>query len=56
MAVERLAPIGAEMRRLLNDPAEIDKVLAAGAEKAAALAAPVIAQTKDRVGFWRAGG
>ena len=56
MAVERLAPIGAEMRRLLNDPVEIDKVLAAGAEKAAALAAPVIAETKERVGFWRAGG
>jgi tryptophanyl-tRNA synthetase len=53
LAVERLAPVGAEMRRLLDDPAEIDRVLAAGAEKAAALAAPVLAETKDKVGFWR---
>ncbi len=56
MAVARLAPIGAEMRRLLDDPAEIDRVLADGAEKATALAAPVIDETRRHVGFWRPGG
>jgi tryptophanyl-tRNA synthetase len=56
LAVERLAPVGKEMRRLLDDPAQIDRVLAAGAQKAAALADPVLAETKEKVGFWRPGG
>ena len=34
LAVEALAPVTAEMRRLMNDPAEIDRVLADGAERA----------------------
>jgi len=55
MAVQRLAPVGAEMRRLLADPAEIDRVLEAGAEKARALAEPVVEETKRLVGFWRPG-
>ena len=36
------------------DPAQIDRILAAGAEKARILAAPVIEETKRRVGFWSA--
>ena len=52
LLVARLGPVSAEMRRLVNDPAEIDRVLAAGAEKARAIAAPVLAETKKRVGFW----
>jgi tryptophanyl-tRNA synthetase len=42
------------MRRYAADPAEIDRILAAGAETARRLAEPVIAETKERVGFWRA--
>src|SRR4051812_19471619 len=34
LAVAKLAPIAAEMRRLLADPAHIDRVLAEGAERA----------------------
>jgi tryptophanyl-tRNA synthetase len=41
------------MKRLLADPAEIDLVLHDGAERARALAAPVIAEVKDVVGFLR---
>jgi tryptophanyl-tRNA synthetase len=52
LAVEKIGPVGAEMRRLLADPAEIDTVLQAGVEKARAVAGPVVAETKRLVGFW----
>ena len=52
LAVEKLGPIGAEMRRLLADPAEIDRILAAGAERANTLAAPTLAQVRKLVGYW----
>src|SRR5947199_4520625 len=42
LAVAKLTPIAAEMRRLLADSAEIDGILRSGAEKAAAIAAPVM--------------
>jgi tryptophanyl-tRNA synthetase len=54
LAVSVMGPIGAEMRRLLADPAEIDRVLADGAERARALARPTLAATKKLVGFWGA--
>src|SRR5439155_15347798 len=38
LAVAKLGPIGAEMKRLLHDPAAIDAVLADGAERARELA------------------
>ena len=47
-----MAPVTAEMRRLLNDPAEIDRVLADGAQRAAEVADPVIEEVKKIVGFW----
>jgi tryptophanyl-tRNA synthetase len=52
LAVEKLSPIGSEMRRLLADPAEIDRVLEAGAERARAVAAPTMAEVRKLVGFW----
>ncbi len=54
LLIETLSPMAAEMARYAADPAEIDRILAAGAEKARALAAPVIAETKQLVGFWSA--
>jgi tryptophanyl-tRNA synthetase len=53
LAVTRLGPISAEMKRLKTDPGHIDAVLADGSERARALAAPVIAAVKDIVGFVR---
>jgi tryptophanyl-tRNA synthetase len=53
MAVSRIAPVNTEMNRLLGDPAEIDRILSSGAEKATALAAPIVQQVKDIVGFLR---
>ena len=54
LAVETLGPVGAEMRRLMADPAEVDKVLVAGADRARSAAAPVLAQVQSLVGLWRA--
>ncbi|MBN8530159.1 MAG: tryptophan--tRNA ligase [Caulobacterales bacterium] len=54
LAVESLAPITAEMRRLMAAPDEIDRVLKDGAERAAAIADPVVEETKRIVGFWGA--
>jgi len=51
LAVARLAPITAEMNRLMADTAELDRILKAGAEKAQAIAAPVVADVKKIVGF-----
>ncbi len=52
-SVERLSPIGDGIRRLMNDPAEIDSTLRSGAERARALAGPILGQVKDIVGFIR---
>jgi tryptophanyl-tRNA synthetase len=51
LAVEKLAPIAGEMRRLLADPAHVDAILADGARRAAAIARPIIAQVKQIIGF-----
>ena len=53
LAVDRLAPIAGRMRDLLADPGHIDATLAQGAEKAAAIAAPVIDRTYEIVGMLR---
>ncbi|MEO1039028.1 MAG: tryptophan--tRNA ligase [Pseudomonadota bacterium] len=53
-AVEFLAPISGEYARLISDKAEIDRVLEAGAERANAVAEPVIAEARRRVGYWGA--
>ena len=54
VAVEVLVPIGERMRRLLEDPAELDRILAKGAERARAVAEPVVEETRKIVGFWGA--
>ncbi|HJZ32394.1 MAG TPA: tryptophan--tRNA ligase [Hyphomicrobiaceae bacterium] len=51
LAVARVGPVNAEMSRLLADPAEIDRVLADGGRRARVLAAPVMRQVKEIVGF-----
>ena len=51
LAVENLAPIGAEMRRLQADPGYIDGVLKDGSARARANAAQNMKAVKDIVGF-----
>ncbi|MCC5991246.1 MAG: tryptophan--tRNA ligase [Rhodobacteraceae bacterium] len=53
LAVARLEPINAEMQRLLLDVAEIDRVLGDGAERAHAIAEPILQQTRQIVGLIR---
>jgi tryptophanyl-tRNA synthetase len=53
LAVSHLGPITAEMTRLMAEPAEIDRVLGDGADRAAALADPILAETYRKVGFLR---
>ena len=55
LAVEKLSPINAEMKRLTADPGHIDAVLADGAARAEAIAAPTLDAVKDIVGFVRRG-
>jgi tryptophanyl-tRNA synthetase len=51
LTVAKIEPITKQMRRLLGDPAEIDRILKSGAEKARAIATPVMDEVKRRVGF-----
>jgi tryptophanyl-tRNA synthetase len=54
VAVERLGPIGSEMQRLTADPGHVDQVLRDGAERAAAIADPILKEVYDIVGFLNA--
>jgi tryptophanyl-tRNA synthetase len=51
LVVERLSPIGAELRRLEADPAYLRRVLMDGAGRAAAVADKTVAEVKEIVGF-----
>jgi tryptophanyl-tRNA synthetase len=55
LAVSVLGPIAGRMTELLADPAELDRLLARGAEKANALAEPVLAEAYEAVGFLKRG-
>ncbi len=51
LAVASFAPISTEMSRLMSDPATVDAVLRQGAERARALAEPVLDEVHRVVGF-----
>src|SRR5579859_4914790 len=53
LAVAKLGPIGADMKRLVADEAYIDSVLADGATRAQQLASETMKSVKDIVGFIR---
>jgi len=53
LAVTKLTPIAAEMRRLLRDPVSLDAVLAEGSERARKLAGETMRAVKDIVGLVR---
>jgi len=54
LAVEKLAPIQDEVRRLMADLEYVDSILSDGAVRARELAAPVMAEIHEIVGFLRA--
>jgi tryptophanyl-tRNA synthetase len=49
--VEYLAPVRERYEELRPDEAELDRVLSLGAEKARTIAAPVLADVRERMGF-----
>ena len=49
--VALIAPIRERLDQLRRDPAEIDRILAAGAERASELGAPILAKAKSAVGL-----
>ncbi|MEM1065381.1 MAG: tryptophan--tRNA ligase [Pseudomonadota bacterium] len=51
LAVEKIIPISNEMRRLMEDKAELDRVLAQGSEHARSIAAPILDETYRIVGM-----
>lgn len=53
LAVAKLEPITIEMTRLMQDPAEIDRILGEGAARAEAIARPIVDQVYDIVGMIR---
>jgi tryptophanyl-tRNA synthetase len=53
LAIAELAPITGEMRRLVDDPGYVETVLRDGAERAAAIADPILAEVQEIVGFLR---
>ena len=53
LSVDKLGSIGAEMKRLTQDPGYVDAVLVDGADRARAIAAETMHAVKDIVGFIR---
>ena len=53
LSVAKLGPIGTEMKRLVQDPAHIDSVLADGSARADKIAAETMKAVKDIVGLVR---
>ena len=53
LAVAKLAPISTEMNRLMQDPAEVDRILGQGAERAETIARPILDQVYDIIGMIR---
>ncbi|KQO99386.1 tryptophan--tRNA ligase [Leifsonia sp. Leaf264] len=53
VVVDTLAPVRTRTLELLEDPAELDRLLAVGADKASATAEKTLATVYDRIGFIR---
>jgi tryptophanyl-tRNA synthetase len=51
LAVEKLAPVAGEMRRISADTAYVDSVLKNGGERAAALAEATMKSVRDIIGL-----
>lgn len=51
VAVEKLAPMTSLMNRYLADSEELDRILMAGADKARAIAQPIMADIRKTIGF-----
>lgn len=52
VAVQHLSPITQRMSALMADESAIDRILAEGKDKANAIAAPILEETRRIMGFW----
>lgn len=52
LAVAVLGPLRQRLQSYMDDPAELDRVLRAGNDRASAIAQPVLRQTRAAMGFW----
>ena len=50
-AVEKIGPVTAEMSKFMADPHQIEKVLSDGASRAKEIAAPILTEVKNAIGF-----
>ena len=53
VAVAAMSPITAKMSEYMADPAEIDRILGKGADRASEIATPILERTKDIMGILR---
>ena len=51
VVIEALAPIRTRYRELMDDPEELDRLMAIGAERARAVAEPKVEEMKEKMGF-----
>jgi tryptophanyl-tRNA synthetase len=51
LVVEKIAPVGDELKKLEDDPGYLKQILLAGAEKASSVADPIVREVKEVVGF-----
>ncbi len=51
VVIEAIAPIRTRYRSLMDDPAELDRLMAIGAERARAVAEPKLFEMKEKMGF-----
>ncbi len=51
IAIAIFAPIAESLNRMMADPAEIDRILAKGAERARAVSNPVLTELREVIGF-----
>jgi tryptophanyl-tRNA synthetase len=52
LAVAVLGPLRQRLQSYMDDPAELDRVLRTGNDRASAIAQPVLKQTRSAMGFW----
>jgi tryptophanyl-tRNA synthetase len=51
LAVAKLGPVGEETKRLQSDPGYVETVLRDGSARARAIAAPIMREAREIVGF-----
>ncbi len=52
LCIAKLGPITGRMRELMADTGEIDRILGDSADKANAIARPILKDAMDIMGFW----